>query len=421
MAGYDPHFLDGIHLPLPEFTNRLNGQVVDTTELREGIYADYINYTVITNGQFRAPVLVALNIDQRQIKDTKRTNKWIQDWRIGTEFQLSNEYYKDNLWDRGHMARRASASWGPSLREAQRASDETFYYSNACLQHANLNQDEWLALEDWVLELELDEDGLLTEYSGPIFGDFGRSVMPSGMEPAIVPSGFFKIVCFKNKTTKALDVRAFIMYQDEEALKDKNGKKVFNNQAYQVTVTEIERLTGLVFADDVYKNNPLFFSPANADEALNVVLTPERIEVSGYKEITANTPRITVLDDFVEVYITAAMINPEGRDTENEWISIANFTEAVVDLTDWEVGTLHSKRFPLSTFTQTGLQLNPGESLRVMTGSAFQMSNDAGVIFLWDMNGARIDRVNYTKGMVKPGKVLMFLSPKDIVRNRIAN
>jgi hypothetical protein len=52
-----------------------------------------------------------------------------------------------------------------------------------------------------------------------------------------------------------------------------------------------------------------------------------------------------------------------------------------------------------------------------MTGNAFLMPNIAGVIYLWDENGARIDRVNYTKGMVKTGKVLLFMSPKDIVRH----
>ena len=417
MAGYNPHFLRDIHLPLPEFTTATSGQIAETTELREGIYADYINYTVVTNAKFRAPLYVALNVDQNKLRDTKRTDKWNLDWRIGGEFQLNNEYYRDNPWDRGHMARRANASWGETQRDAQRASDETFYYSNASLQHANFNQDEWVALEDWVLKLELDADGLITEFIGPIYGDFGRSISPSGLEPAIVPSGFFKIVCFKNKNTSNLDVRAFIMYQDEAALKDKNGKKVFNNQAYQVTVTEIEELTGLVFDDAIYENNPLFFTPENADASLNVVLTPERIEVSDSDEIISNKQRNTELDDVVEVYITAAMIDPEGSDKAGEWISIANYSNAIMDLSDWQLSTLKSQRVALKNITASGLQLRPGESVSLMTGNAFLMPNTAGVINLWNENGARIDRVNYIKGMVKTGKVLLFMSPKDIVQH----
>ena len=42
----------------------------------------------------------------------------------------------------------------------------------------------------------------------------------------------------------ALDVRAFVIYQDEEALRDKRGRHRYNNQNYQVTVSEIEDLTG---------------------------------------------------------------------------------------------------------------------------------------------------------------------------------
>lgn len=416
MAGYNPHFLNDIQLPLPEFNNHTSGQIAETAELRDGIYADYINYTLVTNARFRSPLFVALNIDQNKLKDSKRTDKWKIDWRIGEEFQLNNEYYRDNPWDRGHLARRANASWGDTQREAQRASDETFYYSNASLQHENFNQDEWLALEDWVLKLDLDDDGLITEFIGPIYGDFGRSISPSGLEPAIIPSGFFKVVCFKNKHTKSLDVRAFIMYQDEAALKDKNGKKVFNNQTYQVTVTEIEELTGLIFADAVYEKNPLFFTRPATNAALNVVLTPERIEVSDSEEIVSDKPRATVLDDDVEVYITAAMIDPDGNDVSGEWISIANYSNKVIDLSGWQLNTLKSQRVALKNLTTSNLQLKPGESVSLSTGNHFLMPNTSGVIYLWNQDGARIDRVNYTKGMVKTGEVLLFMSPKDILR-----
>jgi hypothetical protein len=46
MVGYDPNFLDGIHLPLPQFFNTMTGQIAEAMALREGIYVDYIHYTV---------------------------------------------------------------------------------------------------------------------------------------------------------------------------------------------------------------------------------------------------------------------------------------------------------------------------------------------------------------------------------------
>jgi endonuclease G len=123
------------------------------------------------------------------------------------------------------------------------------------------------------------------------------------------------------------------------------------------------------------------------------------------------------LDDVVEVYITAAMIDPNGSDRAGEWISVANYSNAILDLSDWQLSTLKSQRVALKNITASSLQLNPGESVSLMTGNAFSMPNEAGVINLWNEKGERIDRVNYIKGMVKTGKVLLFMSPKDIVRH----
>lgn len=200
---------------------------------------------------------MCLNIDQELLKSTKRSNRWRIDPRIGFENQLDNDYYVNNPWDRGHMARRASAGWGSTQRDAQYASDETFYYSNSTLQHENLNQDEWLRLEEWVYSLKLDKDGKITSFSGPIYADFDRTIRPNGRQTALIPAGFFKVVCFINKDTGKLDVRAFVMYQDAEALADKNGRKRYDNQHYQVTISEIEELTGLRFDEAIYHANPL--------------------------------------------------------------------------------------------------------------------------------------------------------------------
>jgi endonuclease G len=86
-----------------------------------------------------SPVVLCLNIDQALLKSTNRSNRLRIDPRIGFENQFDNDYYASNPWDRGHMARRTSAAWGPTKRDAQYAADQ-IYYSNSTLQHANLNQ-----------------------------------------------------------------------------------------------------------------------------------------------------------------------------------------------------------------------------------------------------------------------------------------
>ncbi len=407
MAGYMKDFLgDGIELPLPEFSPSLAGDVLHKPTLKNEVEAEYVNYTVIMNRERRSPIVVALNIDQNQLMSVDREDNWRIDTRIGAEFQLDNDYYRNNPWDRGHMARRANAAWGRTRREALRASNETFYYSNASLQHANFNQDEWLALEDWVKDLHLDKNGKITSFSGPVYGDFDRTVHPQGRELAVIPWAFFKVICFVNKHTDALDVRAFLMVQDRDALADKSGRRMFNFQNYQVTVSEIENQTGLQFDDQIYEGNPLLFHDnEEARGPLNISHFPERIEVDGPEEIvSAEQPRDFFADDDVPVFIAAAMVNPIGNERGNEWVSIINLSRDDIDLDGWTLSDL--KRNPLNLGTVLDEEqriLRPGEAVSVRPITPLMLENTGGIIALHDKpedgqkRGRRIDRVSYTK------------------------
>jgi len=422
VTGYNENFLEGQALPLPEFSIDIEQDVyVDDETLMDGYVADYIHYSLVMNRNVnrRSPIFVALNIDQTKHKSTRRRDRWRLDSRISYDAQLDIDYYHDNPWDRGHMARRTTAAWGDTPQEAQRASDETFYYTNSCLQHANLNQDEWLMLEDWVYDLNLDLDGKVTSFSGPIYGDYNRTIEPSGRELALIPAGFFKIVCFINKDTQKLDVRAFIIYQDEASLRDKSGRRRYNNQHYQVTVTEIEELTGLRFDDAIYQANPLYYSDGNeASEVLeenNANNYPENIEVAASADIIArSTRRETLLDDEVDIYIASAMINPAGLDAGNEWISLMNMGSEAVDLTGWTLSDNSNNRFQIDAVLQEGERLlEPGMAVKISLDTQVKLGNEGDVIKLHNSNGARIDWVNYTKRMVSSGKLVNFLSPRD--------
>lgn len=407
MDGYNPDFLGSeISLPLPNFLPSLVGNVLDKPELRDGIYADYIHYTLVINRVRRAPIFAALNIDQNLLKDARRKRGWDLDTRIGAEFQLNNDYYANNPWDRGHLARRSSLAWGVDTREAKKASDATFFFSNATLQHENFNQDEWLALEEWVKLLMLDDDGKITEFTGPIYGEFGRMINPAGREPAETPSAFFKIVCFISKETKKLDVRAFILFQDREALADKNANRFFNFQRYQVTVSEIEDLTGLDFDDKIYAQNPLLFNEnEEARENLNIPAFPERIEVDEPEEMIARDEvRDFVADRDVPVYISAMMVNAAGDERVNEWISIINLSAEQVELTGWTLSDMKHGALSLNKVLKKDQRvLRPGEAIRVQPVEPLMLSNRGGVVTLYDKptkalsKGRRIDRVHYTK------------------------
>lgn len=419
-AGYDPNFLDtNIILPVPSFAPSLAGDVLHSPLLAHEIFADYVNYSIITHRVKRSPMIACLNIDQNQFKNVPRSRDWNIDTRIGAEFQLDNDYYRRNPWDRGHLARRASLAWGETTREAKRASDETFYYSNAALQHENFNQDEWLALENWVFDLNLDSNGKITVFTGPVYGEFSRTITPPGRETALIPSGFFKVVCFVNRETQQLDVRAFLMFQDEAALANKTGHKMFNFQNYQVTITEIENLTGLEFDDEIYEKNPLLFNENPQKQAqLNIGQVPERIEVDEPEEMIAATEvRDTIADEQVPVFIAAALVNPSGNERQEEWVSMINLSNEAINLEGWMLSDTKHDPLQLNTVLNPSQRiLQPGETVKIQPLTPVMLSNRGGVISLYEppqphqSKGRRVDRVHYTtEAAQQQGTILQFL------------
>lgn len=393
MTDYDASFL-GIHLPLPEFKPVRSGDVLQRSGLSNGVRATYPNYGVVTDRRRRAPAYAVLHIDQDLIKTTKRKSSWQIDSRIGSEAQLDDAYFKDSPWDKGHMADRESAAWGDTLRLAQKAADETFYYSNAALQHKNLNQDEWRGLEVGILKMKMVKDGRLTVFSGPVFGQNPRIVTPEGRTMAEVPVAFFKVVCFVNATDGKLEVRAFLVFQDTEALADLRGRRAYNFTQYQVTITEIERLTGLDFPDDVYERNPLYFHENRAaGRRLNIRNFPERVDISRPEDIVHHgTRRIHNADDDIEVYLSAALVRP-ARSRGGEWVSLANFEPKPVDVTGWKLTDRVGRTVTLRGKIQAGGTMRlGGAKLRPV-----RLPDDGGLLTLTNQKGDRIDQADYTK------------------------
>lgn len=408
MPGYDENFLK-TPVPLPGFALRLDGKVLRRDSLRDEIFADYINYTIVMHAEHRSPIYAALNINQSQFKSVKRGG-WNIDTRVGGKNQLDNDYYYRNRWDRGHIARRSSAAWGEDTRAAKAASDATMFYTNACLQFDSFNQDEWLDLEDWVKHLQDDTDDRISVFSGPIYGEESLFVVPrGGGDAAEVPAAFFKIVCFTNRKGE-FEVRAFNVPQDQKAMADWQGKNRVDRQSYQTTVAEIEHLTGLAFPDIVAERNPLLFHDTAANreksDALKIDVLPENIPVDRPADMkAAEDVRTVIADDQVDVFIAGALPNPTGRDRGKEWVSIINLEEKAVDLGGWELSD------NAASVTLSG-RLQPGVAIRIQ-GAAMgrlALSNKADILTLSDAEGRRIDRVRWFEGEARPGHALFFPS-----------
>ena len=400
--GYDPDFI-GIRVDLPTFSQRISGDIVRDDRLDQGYLAHYPHYSLAVNKRFRSPAFVALNIDQNLIKSVDSdSDRWVIDTVIGSRHQLNNDYYNRNAWDRGHMARRASAAWGTTKTDAKLASDQTYYFTNSCLQHMNFNRDEWVDLEDWVKTLALDKNGKINSVSGPYYGANPRSVTPPGRRTALIPTGFFKVVTFMNLNGQ-LETRAFLMAQDDDAVSG-YVPKIKNFQCFQATVAEIELLTGLIFPDNVAERNPLFFHENRAAcERLNVVRTPERIEIDDSQELVGHhTVRATVRDNDIDAFIMAAMVNPVGRDRGGEWISIVNLSDDTMDIEGW---TLRNRD---DRIVLTGT-LGPGEARRIQPITPLRLINTGSVLSLFAADGSRVDRVHYTKTQARrEGKPIVF-------------
>lgn len=388
MLGYDPSFLGSANtIPLPTFSDALLPDVltaddVPTTEFQDDSYTRYIHFSTATNKRRRQPIVVALNINQSELHHAERGG-WTLDRQVG-HYQLGNAYYQNNDYDRGHLARRASSAWGPTTEAALEASEATMVYSNAALQHAGFNQDEWLALESWVLSLELDSTDRVSVFSGPIYTSRRAVIKFIGDPPAQIPTAFFKVVCFVDNAG-SIATRAFIISQDRDAISDKHAKKrMLDLGAYQVPVTVIEEETGLVFDQVVKNGNPLGFIGDTQDAEIIPVMrnTMKTAPVNETREVRT----------YPGVYVLSAMVNPKGEDAGNEWVSIGNFGKEDLDLAGWKISDMRRK-----TPAEICGTVPSGEARKVTNLTGVILSNVEGNIALLDPFDNIVDRVSYSQ------------------------
>jgi DNA/RNA endonuclease G (NUC1) len=104
-----------------------------------------------------------------------------------------NEDYKDNVWDKGHLAPAAAFNCDREMVKA------TFSYLNCALQHEGLNRGPWKELE----RFERDLAKIYPEVSVLIIVNFDETPerVPGG---AAIPTSFTKEITFGERTIKFL-------------------------------------------------------------------------------------------------------------------------------------------------------------------------------------------------------------------------
>ncbi len=242
-------------MPTPQLTGRA---ALDSFE--GGRLIHYIHYSLSMNRARRVAAFTAHNIDAaRAVRGIGREGvPWQLDERVG-EYQLGPSTYSNNAWDRGHLVRREDVLWG-TPREARAANRASFFYTNAAPQHENFNQDEWLALENWVLHRAPDFSYRLCVLTGPVLSDDDRLLSEGDPElrrlfrdvgdDVRIPAAFWKVVALRDASAGGDDlaVVAFAMRQTD-LWNDKNGKRMLKLKVYQTTLSVIADWTGLDFGD----------------------------------------------------------------------------------------------------------------------------------------------------------------------------
>ncbi len=246
-TGYDKSFL-GIDLGLPTLGPSIKDKAAVRTDNGD-TELTYTNFSVVMNKERRQCFYAICNIDGSQLQNIPRSGSWTIDGRIPRDQQLGNEAYSNNDIDKGHMVRRLDPCWGP---QAQRANDDSFAYTNATLQHANLNQQEWLELENHVLDSAKGQKmtvitGPVLSENDPVFTNHGKINPPTQM-----PTKFWKVVVWNDKQSGQLKGAAFVLSQEDILQRDGNlfknvGFEPGRFSTYQVPVSQLEQMTDLKF------------------------------------------------------------------------------------------------------------------------------------------------------------------------------
>ena len=159
----------------------------------------------------------------------KRKNNFKSDPLVKSGSATPKDYTKSG-YDRGHLCPAASMTIN------QTAMDESFYMSNMSPQHPSFNRGKWKQLEKQVRSWVIQEDTLYV-VTGPIFKNNIESIGPNNVT---VPGYYYKVIYDPTGDQKMI---GFIM---------PNKKLEKEIKHYQVTIDEVEKITGI----DFFQNLP---------------------------------------------------------------------------------------------------------------------------------------------------------------------
>ncbi|WP_302614064.1 DNA/RNA non-specific endonuclease [uncultured Bacteroides sp.] len=186
----------------------------------------HTGYTVSYNKELKLPNWVSYELTREETKGKeKRDNRFIADPQVKGPIATNADYARSG-YDKGHMAPAADMKW------SAQAMKESFYFSNMCPQHPQLNRRSWKNLEEKVRDWAIADSAIII-ICGPILPKQPKTI---GKNKVAVPQRYFKVILSPFVTP----IRAIgFLFNNEQAVEPLS--------TYTVTVDSIERLTGMDF------------------------------------------------------------------------------------------------------------------------------------------------------------------------------
>ena len=194
------------------------------------IYLERMGYTTSFNPETNIPNWVAWVLDaDKLVERESRSDKFTPDPDLNPKRAVNTKDYTGSGWDRGHMCPAGDNRWH------WRAMDESFYMTNICPQHSNLNRGDWKELEEACRRWAAIEP--LYIVCGPILYKTPKYGYIGNEHQVRVPDAFFKVILTGLKSGKPRAV-GFIY---------KNEAGNFKRDKYVNSIDEVERITLLDF------------------------------------------------------------------------------------------------------------------------------------------------------------------------------
>jgi endonuclease G len=149
-----------------------------------------------------------------------------------TAARVESELYNRSGYDRGHMA----PNFAIATHYGRAAQEETFQMSNVCPQKHSLNAGLWKALEQKIATNYPGRFGEVWVVAGPIFNEH-----PARLKRRVaIPDAFYMIIV--DESDGRVRAESFIFPQEPVSAQ---------LDSYLVTISEIERRTGLDFFSEI--------------------------------------------------------------------------------------------------------------------------------------------------------------------------